>query len=209
MINIQKGLELYNKVCSFAVVVQHYCHDRELNVSFVSKMFDNKLKDIYVDRVEYDGNDFDIDLSNDDVLICVSFDNTFTPSPIFEIAIMDDDMDTLGGWAEYDTRTGKLNFPFMSSVEKQPILDKEKVIQVWCHLDNWFGLADNKFMNADDISKAEIKELNRQCVNLDKMRTQLMQAFGFNDYDVFVKYIEDLGFARWDSKTHKWSLVVQ
>lgn len=209
MINVQKGLELYRKVCGFAVVVQHYCHDRKLNVSLVGNMFDSRLKDVYVDRIEYDGNDFDIDISNEDVLICVSFDNSFVPSPIFEIAIMDDDMDTLGGWAEYDTRTGKLNFPFMSSVEKQPVVNKEKLIRVWCQLDNWFGLVDDKLVNADDISKAEIKKLYRQCTDLDNMRTLIQQAFGFDYHDKFVKYIETLDIVKWDKDTCKWSLKVK
>lgn len=209
MINVQKGLELYRKVCGVAVVIQHYCHDRKPSIPLISNMLDSRIKDVYMNRIEYDGNDFDIDISNDDVLICVSFDNSFVPSPIFEIAIMDDDMDTLGGWAEYDTRTGKLNFPFMSSVEKQPILDKEKLIRVWCQLDNWFGLVDDKLVNADDISKAEIKKLYRQCTDLDNMRTLIQQAFGFEDYDKFVKYIETLDIVKWDKNTCKWSLKVK
>lgn len=114
MVDIKGSLELYNKISSFAVVVQHYCHDRKPDVSFISSMFKNRLKDIYVDRIEYDGNDFDIDISSDKVLICMSFNNKFVPSPIFEIAITHNDIDRLGGWAEYNTNTGILSFPYMN-----------------------------------------------------------------------------------------------
>ena len=109
MIDIKNALNLYKKVCKVAKDYQ----GKKLNVSFVRKLFEDKLG-IYVDRVEYDGNDFDIDLSNDKVLICVSFHNTFNPSPIFEIAVSNEtELEHLGGWVSYDIGSGCLDFPFM------------------------------------------------------------------------------------------------
>ena len=110
MIDIKGSLELYNKVSSFAVVVQE--QGKELNVSLVRELL-GKLKDIYIDRIQYDGNDFDIDISSGSVFICMSFNNKFVPSPFFEIAVTDSDIDRLGGWVEYNTQTGILEFPYM------------------------------------------------------------------------------------------------
>lgn len=102
MINIKRGLELYNIVCK---LMKGY--NEKPSAEGITKYIEQH--GITVHNIEDTSNAFDIDIG----IICITFDKTLVPEPTFLIQV-EEDFETVGGWVSYDTKTGYIKFPFIS-----------------------------------------------------------------------------------------------
>ena len=87
------------------------------------------------------------------------------------------------------------------------ILNKKKVEKLahsWCYLDNMFGYLDEMIRKNKD-NKALCKLLTKEQTDIDNIRTTIMQIWGFEDYDYFVKMVIS-GYADWDKNLNRWYL---
>ena len=64
---------------------------------------------------------------------------------------------------------------------------KSRLIYVWCYLDNLYGRIE-KLMSKEKDGKL-FGYLAEEIVAIDVMRQNVMQAFEYEDYDVFVKEV--------------------
>lgn len=85
-------------------------------------------------------------------------------------------------------------------------INEKRLIKIWCRLDNRARYLDRLMTNkniSDDMFKVWYLEKDR----LDKLRVELMQACGFDDYNEFVSYILDSGIIKWDDNNFMWEVL--
>ena len=108
MIDINKALGKYNTIKDYLLGYTHNYSRADRNVSSLWAFLDGC--GFEVENIEFDGNDYDIDVSG----LCVSLNKEFVVSPIFLIAVSNEtELKHLGGWVSYDSGSGCLDFPFM------------------------------------------------------------------------------------------------
>lgn len=78
---------------------------------------------------------------------------------------------------------------------------KERLIYVWCYLDNMFGRLE-KLMEKEKSNAKLFGYLAEQITAVDTMRHNLMQVFGYNDYDLFVKEV----VSKYATFKNNWSI---
>lgn len=83
-------------------------------------------------------------------------------------------------------------------------VDVKKVVKVWCRLDNMFGWLEH-LKTVYDVPQTKNHIIYEQ-EKVDIMRHELMQACGFEDYDEFVKFIQENDYATWDKFVEKWTI---
>lgn len=83
------------------------------------------------------------------------------------------------------------------------MLNERGVIRVWCRLDNRWGYVQGLMLQKKDTDKV-YKLYYLECERLDKLRHDLMQACGFEDYTSFCSYIIEKGFEEWDKVNNRW-----
>ena len=81
-------------------------------------------------------------------------------------------------------------------------VDLQKVIGVWCMLDNLWGWLEHSKTVHNNLQTKDriISQQNR----IDIMRDELMQACGFEDFDEFVSFIEKQDFVSWNNILNMW-----
>ena len=85
-------------------------------------------------------------------------------------------------------------------------INEKRLIKIWCRLDNRARYLDELMVNkniSDDMFKVWYLEQDR----VDKLRAELMQACGFDDYNEFVSYILDTGIIKWDDNNSMWEVL--
>lgn len=115
MINVKEGIRLYNAVKK---IVKSY---QGRDIEGLSKYLEQHC--INVVSIANDGELFDINLG----LINITLNKQFELNSVFEIHILDDN-DTIGGYAEYNIKTGIIKIPSLYPNDNYSGLDKQKVI---------------------------------------------------------------------------------
>lgn len=81
-------------------------------------------------------------------------------------------------------------------------VDLQKVVGVWCRIDNWWGWL--KHLQTIYTEPNILNHIKYELEKVDIIRHELMQACGFESYDDFVSFIEEKELAHWHESLNVW-----